>query len=185
MGAVKPFSPTLYPAQGIDEKRFSIDDIVEYCKGLGYSRVILRPDDEKPIAKLVCEALKGLRITCEIDQAMREGRVPYDPQSNGDAEAGVRMVKGSLRTLQLCIERRLGVRIPVGHPILAWLVGHAADVRNYRIRDHTGKSPYHIVKGRPFASRLLGFGENCLFKRRSKEPLTDGGHAYRWSEGIS
>ena len=58
------------PQKGIDEKRFSVDQIVEDCRWMGYSRLILKSDNEKPIAKLVSEALKGLKVNGEVGQAI-------------------------------------------------------------------------------------------------------------------
>ena len=36
--------------------------------------------------------------------------------------------EGQLRTLKFELEDRIGGRIPVGHPILAWMLRHAADL---------------------------------------------------------
>ena len=162
------------PSKGLDEKLFSVDNVVEDCKYLGYTKLLLKSDNEPSINRLGAEALKSLRIE-GIEQVSDEKSVPYDPQTNSIAETGVRMVKGSIRTLQLCLERRIGHRIPVGHPLLTWLVSHAADVRNFRVRDPSGQTPHQIVTGRPFGGRLLGFGELCLFKLRSKEPYEGWG----------
>ena len=106
--------------------------------------------------KLVIEALKALRIS-GVERVSEEKSVQYDPQTNSSAETGVRLVKGSIRTLQLCLERRLGFRIPVTHPIVSWLVSHAADVRCFRVRGIDGKTPFQKVRGREFTSKLIGF----------------------------
>ena len=72
------------PQKGVDEPGYVVDKIVTDIQWLGYSRVILRTDNEKAIVKLVEEVLKELKVT-GIDQAAAEGSVPYDPQSNGAA----------------------------------------------------------------------------------------------------
>ena len=143
------------PMKGIDEKRFSVNCIVDDVAWLGYSRVLLKADNERPIAKLVAEALKGLRIS-GLDQASNEGSVPYDPQTNGAAESGVRLVKASFRTLQLCLESRIGHRIPIGHALMHWLVGHAADVRTFRIRDVDGITAFQHVNAMLFQNTHAG-----------------------------
>ena len=64
------------------------------------------------------------------------------------------------------------------------MVGHAADVRTFRVRGPDGKTAFHHVKGRAFSTRLIGFGEACSFKLRSQERMDDGSKAHRWDEGV-
>ena len=58
---------------------------------------------------------------------MYENMPEYDPQSNGNAEVGVKLVKGMVRTMRSGFERELGFRVPVRHPLIAWLFRHAAN----------------------------------------------------------
>ena len=82
--------------------------------------------------------------------------MPYDPMSNGSAERGVKLVKGQLLVLKSSLETKIGCRVPITHPLLTWLVSHPADVRTFRIRDRmSGKSAYHVAKGKPFGTKLL------------------------------
>ena len=169
------------PSKGIDEGRFVVDSVVADCSWLGYARVLLKADNEPAIAKVIVEALKGLRI--QGRDASDESAVPYDPQTNGGAAAAVRLVKGSMKTLWTGVERRLGVKVQVRHPVLSWLVSHAADTRSFRARGPDGMTGYHRARGRPFSTRLIEFGEQCRFKRRASEPLSHGEQGHRWSTG--
>ena len=86
-----------------------------------------------------------------------------------------------MRTLKLCLERRIGKKFSPRHPIMTWLAPHAAAILRYRSRGDDGKTPHERVRLRPFNSRLNGFGERCSYKARSKEPLNDD---HKWHHGI-
>ena len=47
------------PRKGLDEKGFSVDCLVEDIKWLGYSKVVLKSDNEPAIIKLLSEALEN------------------------------------------------------------------------------------------------------------------------------
>ena len=53
------------PSKGLDEKGFSVDSLVSDVKWLGYSKLILKSDNEPAIVKLLSEALRELRIEIE------------------------------------------------------------------------------------------------------------------------
>ena len=107
------------PKKGIDENRYIVDQFVNDVLWLGYARAVIKSDNEPAIVKVVEQTLMDLKVS-GLDQAASEGSVPYDPQSNGDAEAAVRILKGSVRTFQLGLERMIKARIPAGHPIMSW-----------------------------------------------------------------
>ena len=172
------------PRKGVDEQRYVVNCVVDECAWPGYSRITIKSDNEKAIGKLVQESLKGLRITGQFEQVCEERSVPNDPATNGNAEAGVKLVKCAFKTLRSCLEQSLGHKIPIAHPILAWLVCHAADTRTFRIRSDDGTTAYQKVRGKQFTSRMLRFAESCHFKTRSNETLKDGERAYRWKQGL-
>ena len=171
------------PKKGIDKKRFSVAAIVDAVKWLGYVKVMLKTDNEPAILKLLSEAVRELRIQ-EVTQAMTENSPEYDPQANGNAEAGVRIWKGQFRTLRSDLEEVIGYRIPARHPVMAWLVRHAADVLNWSAKAPDGKTPYHKVRGKPFQTRILRFGEVCQFKTRAHEPISAVGDGKKWHSGV-
>ena len=107
-----------------------MDSIVDDVKWLGYTKIMLKSDNEKAILKLLTESLRELRIE-GLDEVQSENPLEYDPQSNGQAEAAVRQVKGMIRTLRSSLESDIGYRVPARHPAIAWLVRHAADVLNW------------------------------------------------------
>ena len=129
------------PQKGMDEGRFVVECFATTVLWLGWSRVIVRSDNEPAIVKLVNETLKSLKVS-GLDQASAEGSIPYDPQSNGAAEAAVKMVKGSLQACHRSLEKQLGVEIPATHTIITWLVRHVAMMRTLRVRGSDGLTAY-------------------------------------------
>ena len=73
------------PSKGIDEKRYAVDIIVEDVTWLGYTKLILKSDNEPAIVKLAEEALRDLRME-PIEQVMKEHPPPFDSQANGQVE---------------------------------------------------------------------------------------------------
>ena len=126
--------------KGVDDKRFAVDCIVEDVLWLGYAKVLVKSDNEPAIVKLLKESFAALKV--EGLDASVEHPSPYDIQANGAIEAAVKQVRSRMKTLKLCLERRIGTKIPPRHPIAAWLVAHrAADIR-FRVRGVDGKTPY-------------------------------------------
>ena len=76
--------------------------------------------------------------------------------------------------MKRCLEVRLRQRIPVDHPLMAWLVKHAAWVLTTRVRGKDGQTPYERLRGKPFGRKSVGFGEMCLFRLPLKGPEAHG-----------
>ena len=147
---------------------------------MGYATVILKSDDGIAIVKLLKEALATLKVS-GVDQVGEEHSPPFDSPCNGAVENAVKLVKCRMRTPKLCLERRIGNRIPPRHSIMSWLAPHAAAILRYRSRGDDGKTPYERIRLRPFNSRLIAFGERCSYKLKAKE-TTDQEHI--WHQGI-
>ena len=134
---------------------------------------------------LINEALVEMRIqTPKLEQASSEGSVPYDPQSNGATETGVRLLKGQVRAMQLCLEKTIGMSIPPRHAIMAWVVRHAAHVRSIRMRGTDGLTPYQRSRGAKNKTALAHMGEVVRYKGRAQELHGIAGSGWHWSTGI-
>ena len=168
------------PRKGIDEKRFSVDMVVADVLWLRYSKVLLKSDNEPAIVKLLKESLATLKVSGD-DQVREEHSPTYDSQANGAVEAAAKQVKARTRTMKLCLERRIGKRIPPRHPIMTWLAPHAVSIVRYRVRGPDGQTPYERIRLRPFNGRLICFGEQCRYNNRSKDKLED---EHRFHQGI-
>ena len=131
--------------------------------------------------QVVERTLAALRAA-GVDSAS-EGLVPYALQTNGAAENAVRLLKGTLRANLLSLERQLRARIPLDHPILAWLVSHSANIRTMRVKGPDGRTAHQRANGAGSSVGLLPFGEMCRYKCRSQEKGI-GAVAWRWSTGV-
>ena len=143
-------------AKGSDEAGYAVQCLVDDVAWLGYSRVILKSDNEPAIVRLLKDALKILKVE-GMDQACEEHPPPYDPQANGGIEIGVKLVKGHLKTLRSALEARVGFKIPVAHPVVAWLVTHSSNILTWLSKGKDGRTAYHRVCGRPFNGIFFGF----------------------------
>ena len=146
------------PSKGMDERGFAVDSLVEDVRWLGYSSLTLKSDNEPAVVKLLTEALRELRVQ-GVAQVLEEHSPEYDPQSNGSAEVGVKLLKGQLRTMKSCLENTLGYRVPVQHPLVAWMARHAANLVTWCAKGHDGQTAYQRVRAREFKTKLMTFGE--------------------------
>lgn len=93
----------------------------------------------------------------------------------------MRDVKGMTRVLKHAVEENHGVTIKQDHPILAWMVRHAAAMMAIGRRGADGRTAHELRKGKPFRRKLVPFGEIVYFlpvgKRQSR--LVD-----RWLPGL-
>ena len=172
------------PSKTTSMDQFAAERIVEDIVYLGHTRVILRSDNEPALLLLIGDALKGLRVQ-QFDSAAAEGLVPHGPHTAGAAEVSARNLKCEVRAMHLTLDRFLGKHVPVTHPLIAWLVEHAAFVRLTGVVGRDGRTAYNSIRGSDHTLRLPFFGERLRFKGRSREgesPAKGSGGAmvYLW-----
>ena len=170
-------------AKGAGTDGYAGARVAEDIAFAGHTRVILRSDNEPALLQVVADALKNLRVQ-QLDAASSEGSVPYDPQTAGAAEVTVRNLKGQVRAMQLTLDRCLGMHVPPRHPLMAWLVEHAAFVRFTGIVGADGKTAYSRVRGVEHSLRFPFFGECVRFKSRAQEKGGVAGEGMTWSSGV-
>ena len=145
----KTVSAHTVPCKGSDEDGYAVTRVAEDVAWLGHSRIILKADNGHAILKLLKDSLKTARVEVdELEQVMEEHAVKYDSKSNGDVENAVKQVTKQLGTLKLCLGKRIGKKIPTSHPVLPWLVEHAAWLLNTRVVGPDGLTAYHRTKGK-------------------------------------
>ena len=129
------------------------------------------------LAKVECKSFEHLT---------KEQPAAYDSQSNGGTEVGVRLVRGLLRTVKLCLEARIGKYIPVDHAVMPWMVEHVCLLLNVVVRGEDGITSWQRVRGRLFGQQMLGFGESILYRYPNKGPLhaPDGNVGALGAEGL-
>ena len=87
---------------------------------LVYAKVMFKSDSTSAIFRIPKEALSTLKVSGD-EQVAEEHPPPYDSQANGSVENVVKLVKCRLKTLKVCLERRISKKIPLMHPIIVWL----------------------------------------------------------------
>ena len=148
------------PQKGVDADHYAVDVLMEDIGWLGYTALSLRSDNEPAILKLLRHAVTEARIRVDdLTQVMTEHPNAYDHAGNGEVENAVKQVTGILRTNKLDLEKRIGKDIPLGHPVVTWLVEYAAWMINVRVVGSDGLVAYQRVRKRPFHKRILPMGE--------------------------
>ena len=115
------------PCKGVDEDLFAVKLVVQAVAWMGHIRVIMKSDNEPSLLSMVTRALNSIKCDVQgMEAATMEQSQAYDSQSNGGTEVGVKILRGHFRTLKLCLEARIGKSIPIHHPVIPWLLEHAA-----------------------------------------------------------
>ena len=96
------------------------------------------------------------------------------------------LIRGLFRTLRLCLEAMIGLKVPIDHPLIPWLLQHTALLLSVQSRLPDGLTPWARVRGRPFSQKILGVGEMVMYKLPSKGPNSqpDGNMGAKWKEGV-
>jgi hypothetical protein len=105
-----------------------------------------------------------------------------DSKGNGLAERAVQQVEEMVRVHKLAVEARIKEKLPVNHPMMGWLVEHAADLLNRYSVGQDGGTPYQRLKGRRFMGNMLEFGSPVMFRVSGK--VAGGIMQERWFPGV-
>ena len=70
----------------------------------------------------------------DLDAIGKKHPERYESQPDGMTEVGVKKSRGHFRALWSCFQGRLGVEIPIGHPVATWLVWHVCLLMNTVVR---------------------------------------------------
>ena len=139
--------------------------------------VTVKSDQEPALLDLVNAIAKSRRGITHKEKAKAR-----DSQSNGTAERAVQSVEGMVRTMKLDLEEKLGVPIPCAHPIMSWMVEHAAETLNRYLVGEDGKTPYERLRGKKYRGEMYEFGRWMMHRFPGKP---EGGSMQpRWAEGV-
>ena len=134
------------PRKELDDKGFILRCVADDVAWLGYSRVLLKSENDPAIVAVLKETLKAVHVDGIVDQALEDRPPPYDSQSNRLVESAVKSVRGMTCTLHVALESSLGCKTPA---TMAWLVSHAANILAWRVRGFDGVTAYQRVGGKP------------------------------------
>ena len=175
------------PVKGVDEDKHVVKLVCDDLAWMGHAKIILKCDNEPAIKRVISEALVLAKVdVADLESISEEHPEKYESQSNGMVEVGIKNFRAHYRTSKRCLEKRLGVEIPVSHPLAAWLTKHACHLMNAIVRGDDGLTAWERARGRPFAQRLIGFVESCLYKLPLKGPQHDaeGNMGPRWKSAV-
>merc|ERR1712020_723758 len=88
---------------------------------------------------------------------------------------------GMIRTRMLALAGRIQGDIPVHHPIMLWLVEHAAELATKHLVGHGGKTAYARRFGNPCRDEGFEFGERAHFRRGAARSASLDA---RWEDGL-
>jgi len=145
--------------------------------GIG-GQVVLKADQE-PALKSVLEEVIKLRGS---DRTIPEFSPTGESQANGLAERGVQTVEGLVRSHKLELEEKIGAKVSVQEPVVAWLVEHCADLHNKFHVYPDGKTSFERIKGKRHQGEILEFGQRVHHRVPGK--VQGGLMAPRWLPGI-
>ena len=154
------------------------EELVKDVEKLAYKEIILKSDGEAAL-KSIQEEVRRRRAENTILENSPRG----DSRANGAAERAVQAVGEQIRVLRKALESRVGLSLCSSHPVLAWLIEHAADViSKYQVGDD-GKTAYERLKGKKFDKEIVEFGEKVHYwyeKKGGKENKLE----VKWGEGF-
>lgn len=168
----------IVPSKG-PQHPYSVAAFVDILVNHGHSKYILKSDNEPAILELKRVAAAECRMNHGHTIIFEESPVG-EHQANGFIEEGVRSIKAKCRTLKFACEELHGTKISSEHPILPWLVRHAAACLAYGQRGPDGRTPYERKKQKSFRLSLPCFGEKVMYLRGPKQSGLDD----RWKNGI-
>ena len=152
----------LVPRKGLASMHGAIE-MVKDIEKLGYKEVILKSDNEAAL-RSVQEEVKRRRE----EPTILENSPVGDSRSNGAAERAVQALGEQVRVLRKALESRIGYRLAGSHPVMAWLIEHAADVLSMFQVGEDGKTGYERLMGKKYDKELAEFGEKVHYRFEKK-----------------
>ena len=177
-------------AMALDQKGANPENVTrlaKFIKNIGLTRFAYRSDQERAVIALIdSAALEANRQavkegTNEAIVAASENSSVGESASNGAAERAVQSFEDMTRTTKLALESRMGVQLPIKHPVMFWLVEHNANIITKYHVGTDGKTGYSNLHGRECREKLVEFGERVMFyvPRKLRAKLDP-----RWRYGI-
>ena len=154
--------------------------------GYGGARIILKCDQESPIAAVQQEVIKNRPDVATVPRHSPVG----ESQSNGRVENAIRRVQEQVRAFYDQLKARTGVLLGTDHPVFEWLVEWAATTLTRFVIRGGGKTSYEKIGGQTRDNLPMAtFGERVCYlplktnrRDRSKlERLREGIWLGLWS----
>ena len=122
------------------------------------NNTVLQSDQEDFIISL----LKMVATAMGSNIAVRQAPA-YTSQAQGSVERFHRTLAGQVRALKLQLETNYGIKLNSKHPIMPWLVKHAAYLLNRYSIHSDGNTSYYRRWGKEHKTPICEFGETILY----------------------
>ena len=122
------------------------------------NNTVLQSDQEDFIISL----LKMVATAMGSNIAVRQAPA-YTSQAQGSVERFHRTLAGQVRALKLQLETNYGIKLNSKHPIMPWLVKHAAYLLNRYSIHSDGNTSYYRRWGKEHKTPICEFGETVLY----------------------
>ena len=135
------------------------------CGGLarldGQSNGHLEVCDNEPAILALAQEIRRLRRedSITIFEHLEEG----EKQSNHLAKGSANIVKGLIRTLKSSTETNLRTEIGPSHPLIPWIIEHAAQLKNRYMVGADGRTLTERLRGRGVQRPVYELSEKVLF----------------------
>ena len=98
--------------------------------------------------------------------------------SNGIAERAILSIQQQVRVMKSAIEGRWGVKLETRHPMIPWMIEHAAVLLNRFEVGRDGKTAFERNKGKKATTVGIEFGEAILWKKEAERESPREAHMY-------
>ena len=123
---VTVFVGKLYPSRCIiavpcemkGTDNYSVNRLTNFLRNSGVTRLAFMCDQEKPLNAMIRTAMTSLGGSADFQGAIPETSAVGESQSNGKAEAAVKLLEDHLRVMKGALESRLKSRLPTSHPVM-------------------------------------------------------------------
>ena len=144
----------MVPKKGHDPH--AIEMVAREIRISGYSKMILKSDPEPTMRELL-DAVKRERIDAR-GITSRRAQVLW-----GSVENTAQVIQGQLRTLRLGLQSRYQIKLRADHPVMPWVIKHAAFLINVCRVGGDGRTAWERSKGKRFNRQLPEIGECVWF----------------------
>ena len=141
--------------------------LVAFMKEVGilYGDLVVKSDQEAAVKAILDGAGRARAAEGGGRYVMEQSPVGASA-SNGVVERAILSIEQQVRVMRSAVEGRWGVKLGTRHPVIPWIVEHAAVLLNRFEVGHDGKTALERNKGKKAKFLGIEFGEAILWKRR-------------------
>ena len=136
--------------------KYAVKSLENFCRSLGFEKFTLTEDPENATGDVAVNEKLPAAIPCATPKGSK-GFL-------GRAERLHGTVEGLMRTFRVAIGDHYKVQIPITHPIVSWMVRHAAWIHDRYQTGMDGRTAYFRHMLRDYKSGLVPFGESVVWR---------------------